>query len=69
LKRSQVPGNPEVLVEALRSVFYLGSRELLSSILKALRDEEVRLRGDRAPIRNFADSIEDGLRSIESGVL
>lgn len=40
LKKEQIPGDPQGFVEAVQTIFGLGSAELLKSVLKELRGRE-----------------------------
>jgi hypothetical protein len=66
LKRAQIPANPDILVTALRTIFGLGSRELMISILRAL--QLAKFEGDDKLLHRFTNSVESGIRSVESGI-
>ena len=68
VKFNQISNKPDEFVNSLRAIFGLGSLELLKSILKELRLEEARSRDD-GPLRDFAEAVERGLVSVESGVM
>ena len=68
LKRNQIPDDPGAFVTALRTIFGMGSKELLVSVLAALHDEAAALRGDQV-LQGFEGAVRDGIRSVETGVM
>jgi hypothetical protein len=68
LARNRIPDDPDSFVGALRTIFGLGSRELLVSVLKALQDEADTLHGDKL-LQGFEAAIREGIESVETGVI
>jgi len=68
LKRTEIPDDPVAFVTSLRTIFGLGSRELLASVLVALHDEKATLHGDNL-LQGFEAAVESGIASVETGVM
>lgn len=69
VSRQDIPRNPEKFVWALRHLFRYGSILVLKSIVGELEaapspSGEVTVR-----VRAFADSLNEGIKSIESGII